>query len=138
MGQHYCIVKTNIRYIQGGVFASGIGSYLSVFLRGPLFFASRRAEVPEGKVAGRPSECCAVLDSHAAGMRLRSRCPVKVAERKVENDMTTDKGEKCAHPVCSCTATSRKYCSTQCAAMEKMPDIDCACGHASCKGRTSE
>jgi hypothetical protein len=52
--------------------------------------------------------------------------------------MTTTKAEKCAHPVCSCEATSGKYCSTACAAMEKTPDIDCACGHPSCKGRTSE
>ncbi len=50
--------------------------------------------------------------------------------------MTDSKGQKCAHPVCSCTVTSGKYCSTQCEAMEKTPDIDCKCGHAVCKGRT--
>ena len=43
--------------------------------------------------------------------------------------MATTKGEKCAHPVCSCITTSGKYCSTQCEAMEKTPDIDCSCGH---------
>ena len=44
--------------------------------------------------------------------------------------------EKCAHPVCSCHIASGKYCSPQCEAMEKMPDISCSCGHNSCKGDT--
>lgn len=47
----------------------------------------------------------------------------------------TSKGEKCAHPVCSCITTKGKYCSTACAAMEKTPDLDCRCGHGECKGR---
>jgi metallothionein len=51
--------------------------------------------------------------------------------------MTSGKAEKCAHPICSCLATSGKYCSVECAAMEKMPDIDCTCGHPGCKGKTS-
>jgi hypothetical protein len=51
--------------------------------------------------------------------------------------METPKGQKCAHPVCSCETTSGKYCSTECAAMEKTPDIDCLCGHGVCKGKTS-
>ena len=51
--------------------------------------------------------------------------------------MATAKGEKCAHPVCSCVTTSGKYCSTHCEAMEKTPDIDCSCGHTGCKGKTS-
>jgi hypothetical protein len=51
--------------------------------------------------------------------------------------MTSEKIKKCAHPVCSCATTSEKYCSAQCEAMEKMPDIDCSCGHAICKGKTS-
>jgi hypothetical protein len=33
--------------------------------------------------------------------------------------------------------TSDKYCSTQCEAVKKAPDIDCTCGHAGCKGKTS-
>ena len=33
--------------------------------------------------------------------------------------MATAKGEKCAHPVCSCITTSGKYCSAQCEAMER-------------------
>jgi metallothionein len=41
---------------------------------------------------------------------------------------------KCAHPNCSCQ-TADKYCSAQCEAMEKTPDIDCKCGHAGCKGK---
>jgi hypothetical protein len=42
-------------------------------------------------------------------------------------------GEKGAHPICSCMVTSGKYCSTECEAMAKTPDI-CKCGHAGCKG----
>lgn len=51
--------------------------------------------------------------------------------------METAKLTKCAHPICSCTVTSEKYCSTTCATMEKTPDIDCHCNHAICKGKTS-
>jgi len=51
--------------------------------------------------------------------------------------MAATKAEKCARPVCSCVMTSGKYCSTQCEAMEKTPDIDCSCWHSGCKGRTS-
>jgi hypothetical protein len=54
-----------------------------------------------------------------------------------KNEMTTAKAKKCAHPVCSCMTTSGKYCSTECAAMEKTPDVDCACGHSGCRGKTS-
>ena len=43
--------------------------------------------------------------------------------------MAPAKAEKCAHAVCSCIITSGKYCSNQCEAMEKTPEIDCACGH---------
>jgi len=48
--------------------------------------------------------------------------------------MAAKEGKKCAHPVCSCRVTSGEYCSTECAAMEKTPDIDCKCGHPGCKG----
>jgi len=51
--------------------------------------------------------------------------------------MAPEKDQKCAHPVCSWITTSGKYCSTQCEAMEKTPDIDCHCNHATCKGKTS-
>jgi hypothetical protein len=51
--------------------------------------------------------------------------------------MAPEKAEKCAHPVCSCPTTSGKFCSTQCEAMEKTPDIDCTYGHQGCKGKTS-
>jgi hypothetical protein len=50
--------------------------------------------------------------------------------------MDTAKTDKCAHPVCSCRATTGKYCSAQCEAMEKTPDIDCRCEHSACKGHT--
>lgn len=53
------------------------------------------------------------------------------------NDMATAKSRKCAHPICSCTVTSGRYCSTECEAMEKTPDLDCLCGHPGCKGKTS-
>jgi metallothionein len=43
--------------------------------------------------------------------------------------------KKCAHPVCSCMVTGKKYCSEQCEAMEETPDIDCRCMHPECKGR---
>lgn len=46
-------------------------------------------------------------------------------------------GQKCAHPVCSCSVTKGKYCSEACEAMEKTPDIDCLCNHPGCKGKTS-
>ena len=55
--------------------------------------------------------------------------------------MATEKTEKCAHPVCTCTIASSsksKYCSPQCEAMESTPDIDCACAHAGCQGSTAK
>ena len=48
--------------------------------------------------------------------------------------MASARAEKCAHPVCSCLTTSGRYCSTDCEAMEKTPDIDCTCGHTGCEG----
>ena len=48
--------------------------------------------------------------------------------------MASAKAEKCAHPVCSCLTTSGKYCSIECEAMEKTPDIDCSCVHIACQG----
>jgi hyperosmotically inducible protein len=48
--------------------------------------------------------------------------------------MASAKAEKCAHPVCACLTTSDKYCSTECEAMEKTPDIDCSCSHIGCPG----
>jgi len=46
------------------------------------------------------------------------------------------KDKKCAHPPCSCAASGdSKYCSTECQAMEKTPDINCLCHHAGCKGK---
>jgi hyperosmotically inducible protein len=48
--------------------------------------------------------------------------------------MASAKADKCAHPVCACLTTSGKYCSTECEALEKTPDIDCSCGHIACQG----
>jgi len=50
--------------------------------------------------------------------------------------MTDTKAEKCAHPICSCVTSPGKYCSAQCEAMEKTPDIDCLCEHNGCTGHT--
>ncbi len=59
---------------------------------------------------------------------------MEAANRNIE--MTSASIEKCAHPVCSCLASSGKYCSVECEAMEKVPDIDCRCEHSDCKGHT--
>lgn len=48
--------------------------------------------------------------------------------------MTATSPVTCAHPSCSCQLTSGTYCSNQCEAMEKMPDIECSCGHIECTG----
>jgi hypothetical protein len=50
--------------------------------------------------------------------------------------MNATKTEKCAHPLCTCIATSGKYCSAECQQTEKNPDIACPCEHEVCKGRT--
>lgn len=50
--------------------------------------------------------------------------------------MTTVKTEKCAHPVCTCQITTGRYCSVECEAMEKVPDVDCRCEHKQCQGHT--
>lgn len=47
----------------------------------------------------------------------------------------TDAAHKCAHPPCTCTPRSGKYCSAQCEAMEERPEIDCRCGHPGCGGK---
>jgi hypothetical protein len=49
--------------------------------------------------------------------------------------MASENAKKCAHPNCSCAAEAGKYCSVQCETMEKMPDIECKCGHTVCKGK---
>lgn len=51
--------------------------------------------------------------------------------------MAKENVSKCAHLSCSCEVLpDSKYCSAQCAAMEKIPDIDCRCGHSECDGRS--
>ncbi len=59
---------------------------------------------------------------------------MEAANRNAE--MTSTNAGKCAHPICSCLASSGKYCSVECEAMEKVPDIDCRCEHSDCKGHT--
>lgn len=50
--------------------------------------------------------------------------------------MDTENTVKCAHPSCTCQPWSgSKYCSAQCAAMGKIPDVDCRCTHSECKGK---
>jgi hypothetical protein len=50
--------------------------------------------------------------------------------------MASEKAEKCAHPLCSCVTMSGKYCSAECGATAKTPEIGCACLHTGCKGKT--
>lgn len=53
--------------------------------------------------------------------------------------MTAKEAKKCSHPNCSClVADGSEYCSAQCAAAAKTPDIDCKCGHTGCRGRASQ
>jgi hypothetical protein len=60
-----------------------------------------------------------------------------MATANVGNEMSAVIAQKCAHPVCSCPAGSGKYCSVECEAMEKVPDIDCRCNHSGCQGHTN-
>ena len=47
----------------------------------------------------------------------------------------SDKTKTCAHPPCNCPVKAGEtYCSAQCAAMEKTPDLACECHHPGCKG----
>jgi hypothetical protein len=42
--------------------------------------------------------------------------------------------EKCAHPSCSCRATTEsKYCSSYCEDAKDTTEIGCNCGHAGCE-----
>jgi hypothetical protein len=46
------------------------------------------------------------------------------------------KSKKCEHPPCTCMASEgSKYCSAECAAMEKTPDLECLCPHPNCQGK---
>jgi hypothetical protein len=46
------------------------------------------------------------------------------------------KTKKCEHPPCTCLAMEgSKYCSVECEAMEKTPDLECLCPHPDCKGK---
>src|SRR5580692_3865154 len=49
-----------------------------------------------------------------------------------EEPMAANESKKCAHPVCTCQVTLEEYCSPQCEAMEKIPDVDCKCPHSIC------
>lgn len=50
--------------------------------------------------------------------------------------METNEMKKCAHPPCTCRVSSgNEYCSAQCAAVEKSPDMDCRCTHQGCNGK---
>jgi hypothetical protein len=53
---------------------------------------------------------------------------------KQENPMIAETVKKCAHPNCSCPAREGGYCSIECEAMAKTPDIECTCRHPACKG----
>src|SRR5712671_5312661 len=66
--------------------------------------------------------------------QLESRQLASIKQHRAEVEMAADTAKKCAHPPCTCTLKSGKYCSVQCEAMEDTPDVDCRCGHADCKG----
>jgi hypothetical protein len=53
---------------------------------------------------------------------------------KADTAIAAKESKKYAHPVCSCTVTAGKYCSVECEAMEKTPDLACECGRAGCRG----
>src|SRR6266478_8712845 len=64
----------------------------------------------------------------------RRRCSLRL--RTSNGGLMAAQVKKCAHPPCSCMAIEgSKYCSVECEAMEKTPDIECACPHARCKGK---
>ena len=43
---------------------------------------------------------------------------------------------KCAHPTCTCRASSgSEYCSAQCEAMAEIPDGECRCNYPGCNGK---
>jgi hypothetical protein len=43
------------------------------------------------------------------------------------------KPDKCAHPICNCTAQKdSKYCSAYCEGEGEIDDIVCNCGHGDC------
>jgi|HubBroStandDraft_6_1064221.scaffolds.fasta_scaffold37752_1 hypothetical protein len=52
--------------------------------------------------------------------------------------MAADSSKRSARPSCTCQAPGSKYCSTECAAMEKTPDVACRCGHAGRGGKTHQ
>jgi hypothetical protein len=48
------------------------------------------------------------------------------------------KEKKCEHPPCSCKTTDgSKYCSVECEAMEKTPDLECLCPPQAARARSS-
>jgi hypothetical protein len=57
-----------------------------------------------------------------------------VVDETEETAVREKKSKKCAHPPCSCEAEKGKYCSVECEAMEKTPDLGCNCPHTVCKG----
>ena len=53
--------------------------------------------------------------------------------------MDAKTGKKCAHPPCTCyVSSSEQYCSAQCAAMAREPEIDCRCTHRGCQGALAQ
>lgn len=42
--------------------------------------------------------------------------------------------KKCAHTLCSCMVTDKKYCSQMCEDSDGTTSLGCDCPHAGCSG----
>jgi nucleotide-binding universal stress UspA family protein len=78
-----------------------------------------------------------LLGSVSEAVAKYASCSVLIerSQQLIDETEETKTSDKCAHPACTCIPRSGKYCSAPCEATETMPDIDCRCGHAECKGR---
>jgi nucleotide-binding universal stress UspA family protein len=75
-----------------------------------------------------------LMGSVSEAVARHAPCSVEVV-RIASSAMATGDSRKCAHPPCTCTVRSGKYCSAHCEGMEERPEIDCRCGHPDCRGK---
>lgn len=107
-------------------------------LHSPTAFCYRRCRFPLIVVSLSHRDYRKHRPQTAGVNETRDRDSFVNSEFPVEVCMTTNKANKCAHPNCSCaTEPGKRYCSPQCEAMEKTPDLDCKFGHPGCFGRVS-
>ena len=80
-----------------------------------------------------------LMGSVADAVARHAPCSVEIVRipggAKSGSSAIANETKKCAHPPCTCTPRSGKYCSAPCEAMEKSPEIDCRCGHPDCEGK---